>query len=124
MLKTSTVINLYSFCSVLTICYYRALSDILASHRGAKSRSSLDSVTQAATNDEGTPMTVVPSSVELFYFYAQSLEQCSKLSTGKPLLDLEMVHKKWLKIYAGTLLFNQTLINVLTALKRTFSFPS
>ena len=74
---------------------------MLAAHRGTKSRSSLDSVTQTATSDEGSPMTVVPSSVELFYFYAQSLDQCSKLSTGKPLLDLGTVHQKWLKIYAG-----------------------
>lgn len=51
------------------------------------------------TND--APVPVLPSSTELFYFYAQNLEQCAKLSTGKPLFDLCKVHKKWLRIYAG-----------------------
>ena len=46
-------------------------------------------------------MTVLPSSTELFHAYAGSLEQCAKLSTGKPLFDLAGLHKKWLKIYAG-----------------------
>ena len=48
-------------------------------------------------------MTVLPSSTELFHAYAGSLEQCAKLSTGKPLFDLAGLHKKWLKIYAGKL---------------------
>lgn len=46
---------------------------------------------------------VLPSSTDLFYFYAQSLEQCAKLSTGQALFDLCTVHKKWLRIYAGKL---------------------
>jgi len=46
-------------------------------------------------------MTVLPSSTDLFYFYGQSLEQCAKLSTGRPLFDLCTLHKKWLRIYAG-----------------------
>ena len=45
---------------------------------------------------------VFPSSTELFYFYAQILEQCANLFTGQPLYDLAQLQKKWLKIYAGT----------------------
>ena len=51
--------------------------------------------------EEEAPMVVLPSSTELFHFYAQSLEQCAKLSTGQPLFDLYKVQKKWLRIYAG-----------------------
>ena len=72
MLKKSMIMDSFSW--ILTICCYRALSDILASHRGAILRSFLDSITHAATIGEGTSMTVVPSSAELFYFYAQILE--------------------------------------------------
>jgi len=45
--------------------------------------------------------TVLPSSTELFYFYAQTLDQCSKFTTGSALYDLVQVFKKWLRIYAG-----------------------
>jgi hypothetical protein len=78
---------------------------MLAPHRGAKAnkpqpRPSLEA--PEATDDSGSsPIVVLPSSTELFYFYGQSLEQCAKLSTGKPLYDLCNVHKKWLRIYAG-----------------------
>ncbi|CAK5272531.1 unnamed protein product [Mycena citricolor] len=37
-------------------------------------------------------------------FYGQSLEQCAKLSTGKPLFDLCNLHRKWLQIYAEEVL--------------------
>ena len=57
----------------------------------------------AATEDPAAPpMTVLPSSTDLFLFYGQSLEQCAKLSTGQALFDLCTLHKKWLRIYAGT----------------------
>ncbi|KAJ3999292.1 Vps53-like protein [Lentinula boryana] len=88
----------------------RALSDMLAPHRKNKGlkgtpRQSLDTV-DAGENDESdsSPVVVLPSSTELFYFYAQSLEQCAKLSRGSPLLDLCNVHKKWLRIYAEDVL--------------------
>lgn len=58
------------------------------------------------SNDENdSPTLILPSSTDLFYFYAQSLEQCAKLSTGQALFDLCSLHKKWLRIYAGELKF-------------------
>jgi hypothetical protein len=81
---------------------------MLAPHRkgrGVKSpRPSLDVEHDIPSNDDNknSPIVVLPSSTELFYFYGQSLEQCAKLSTGKPLFDLATLHKKWLRIYAGT----------------------
>lgn len=87
----------------------RALSDMLAPYRGAKATSTRPSLEAPLTSVEtpdangSSPIVVLPSSTELFYFYGQSLEQCAKLSTGKPLYDLCTLHKKWLRIYAGTL---------------------
>jgi hypothetical protein len=90
---------------------FRALSDMLAPHRSAKTtlskarpRPSLDATPRTSEDtDESAdvPVPVLPSSTELFYFYGQNLDQCAKLSTGKPLFDLCKVHKKWLRIYAG-----------------------
>lgn len=86
---------------------------MLNPHRNPKTRGSLDTVTKpstanstprpslAATDHEEPVPIVMPSSTELFYFYAQSLEQCAKLSTGQALFDLYGVQRKWLKIYAG-----------------------
>ncbi|KAF9241838.1 Vps53-like protein [Melanogaster broomeanus] len=94
----------------------RALADMLAPHRNPRARSSLDTAPKAptatstprasmSTTDEPEPAPIVlPSSTELFYFYAQSLEQCAKLSTGQALFDLCGVQKKWLKIYAEDVL--------------------
>ncbi|KAJ7045845.1 Vps53-like protein [Mycena alexandri] len=87
----------------------KALADMLAPHRktrGFKSpRPSLDvdHDTPGDGDNKSSPI-VLPSSTELFYFYGQSLEQCAKLSTGKPLFDLAAVHKKWLRIYAEDVL--------------------
>ncbi|KAI6002850.1 Vps53-like protein [Pisolithus albus] len=79
-------------------------------------RGSLDAVTRPSTagstprvslsaddHGESTPI-VMPSSTELFYFYAQILEQCAKLSTDQALFDLYGIQKKWLKIYAEDVL--------------------
>lgn len=55
-------------------------------------------------NGESSPLTVLPSSTELFYFYAQTLDQCASLSTGQPLFDLANLHRKWLRIYADEVL--------------------
>ena len=86
---------------------------MLAPHRGPKVRSSVDTASKPPTTtstprpslstpDEPEPVPIVlPSSTELFYFYAQSLDQCAKLSTGQALFDLCGVQKKWLKVYAG-----------------------
>ncbi|KII92548.1 hypothetical protein PLICRDRAFT_37313 [Plicaturopsis crispa FD-325 SS-3] len=88
----------------------KALADMLAPHRGSKARSSRRSL-ETATNPDGadvadSPVVVLPSSTELFYFYGQSLEQCAKLSagTGRALFDLGGVCKKWLKVYAEDVL--------------------
>ncbi|KAG8929172.1 Vacuolar protein sorting-associated protein 53 [Tulasnella sp. 417] len=87
----------------------KALSDMLAPFRGAtRSRQSIDSATgSGGTSSEGErhAVMVLPSSTELFYFYGQTLEQCAKLFTGKPLFDLANLHKKWLGIYAEDVLF-------------------
>lgn len=86
----------------------RAFSDMLAPHRAptskGKPRTSLDATPRTSVStdtDAGPPQTVLSSSTELFYFYGQSLEQCAKLSRGQALFDLCMLHKKWLRIYAG-----------------------
>ncbi|KAJ7693303.1 Vps53-like protein [Mycena rosella] len=88
----------------------KALADMLGPHRkgrGVKSpRPSLDVEGDVAGDSDhnNSPIVVLPSSTELFYFYGQSLEQCAKLSTGKPLFDLSVLHKKWLRIYAEDVL--------------------
>lgn len=79
---------------------------MLSQYRGPKSRSSLEAATPRTSQDGEQPQSaVLPSSTELFYFYAQNLEQCAKLFTGQPLFDLCQLHKKWLRIYAGLLIF-------------------
>ena len=85
----------------------KALSDMLSKYRGSKSRSSLEASAsnRSSTEDDSTaPALVLPSSTELFYFYAQNLDQCAKLFSGQPLYDLCQLHKKWLKIYAEDVL--------------------
>jgi len=89
----------------------RALADMLAPHRAStskgKPRTSLDATPRTSVStdtDPDHPQTVLSSSTELFYFYGQSLEQCAKLSTRQALFDLFMLHKKWLRIYAGEML--------------------
>lgn len=88
----------------------KALADMLAPHRksriaSSQPRSSLETTSTPTDADDGSsPLAVLPSSTELFYFYGQSLEQCAKLSAGQPLFDLCSLHKKWLKIYAEDVL--------------------
>ncbi|KIY61936.1 hypothetical protein CYLTODRAFT_494967, partial [Cylindrobasidium torrendii FP15055 ss-10] len=92
--------------SVFVDAQDKALSDMLAPHRKGAPRTSLD--TPRASGDmneeEETPLIVLPSSTELFYFYGQSLEQCAKLSSGQALFDLSKIQKKWLKVYAEEVL--------------------
>ncbi|KAF7321815.1 hypothetical protein MKEN_00703400 [Mycena kentingensis (nom. inval.)] len=89
----------------------KALSDMLAPHRKGRlpafqsPRPSLEFAGSLHEDgEERAPIVVLPSSTELFYFYGQSLEQCAKLSTGKPLFDLCTLHRKWLRIYAEDVL--------------------
>lgn len=108
MLRTSEF-GLTAIKCLSLIVVFRALADMLGPHRKLKTvsrqpRASLDT-SSSKTDDQDTDgqsdSAVLPSSTELFYFYGQSLEQCAKLSAGRPLFDLSNVHKKWLKIYAG-----------------------
>ncbi|KAA1472828.1 hypothetical protein DENSPDRAFT_865843 [Dentipellis sp. KUC8613] len=80
----------------------KTIADMLAPHRGAKPRASLDTAHSRTVSEDNDapPPTVLPSSTELFYFYGQTLDGCSMLSTGKPLFDLLEVFKKWLRVYA------------------------
>ncbi|KAF5328679.1 hypothetical protein D9619_011656 [Psilocybe cf. subviscida] len=87
----------------------KVLADMLTPHRKSKApkvpnqpRTSTE--TPAEKDGEAAPITVLPSSTDLFYFYGQSLDQCAKLSTGQALFDLCNVHKKWLRIYAEDVL--------------------
>lgn len=89
--------------SVFISAQDKALSDMLAKYRGPKSRSSLENSTPEGDDSEPRA-SVFPSSTELFYFYAQILEQCANLFTGQPLYDLAQLQKKWLKIYAEEVL--------------------
>lgn len=84
----------------------KALSDMLGPHRKGAPRTSLDTPRASAdmNEEEETPLIVLPSSTELFYFYGQSLEQCAKLSSGKALFDLSNIQKKWLRVYAEEVL--------------------
>ncbi|KAI0084909.1 Vps53-like protein [Irpex rosettiformis] len=83
----------------------KALQGMLSQYRGLKSRSSLEAATPRTSEDSEQPQSaVLPSSTELFYFYAQNLEQCAKLFTGQPLFDLCQLHRKWLRIYAEEVL--------------------
>ncbi|KAG5651871.1 hypothetical protein H0H81_007118 [Sphagnurus paluster] len=87
----------------------KVLADMLAPHRKSKgkvppSRPSLDTGSSTSPAEDDAPVLVLPSSTDLFYFYAQSLEQCAKLSTGQALFDLCTLHKKWLRIYAEDVL--------------------
>jgi hypothetical protein len=57
--------------------------------------------------EEEEEPTVLPSSTELFYFYGQSLEQCEmKLGRGKVMWELGRVWGRWLRVYAGGVLFS------------------
>ena len=79
----------------------RVLADMLAPHRKSKMTNIQSRPSAETPADESSPIIVLPSSTDLFYFYGQSLEQCAKLSTGQALYDLSSLHKKWLRIYAG-----------------------
>ncbi|CAO1310400.1 unnamed protein product [Diamesa tonsa] len=47
------------------------------------------------------------SCAELFIFYKKSLVQCTQLSNGKPMFDLVLVYKKYLREFALKILENQ-----------------
>jgi hypothetical protein len=82
-----------------TFPHFSALSGMLSAYRGSKSRPSLEGV--SAMDSGESPVAILPSSTELFYFYAQTLEQCGRYTTGKGMKDLADVFRKWLRIYSG-----------------------
>uniref|UniRef100_A0A1L8DW08 Vacuolar protein sorting-associated protein 53 homolog n=1 Tax=Nyssomyia neivai TaxID=330878 RepID=A0A1L8DW08_9DIPT len=48
--------------------------------------------------------TVFPSCADLFVFYKKCMVQCVQLSNGKPMYDLAMIFKKYLREYAAKIL--------------------
>lgn len=63
----------------------------------------IESDTKADAEDDGT-MAVLPSSTDLFYFYRETLVQCSKFSTGKALFDLCQLFAKHLDSYCNQII--------------------
>jgi hypothetical protein len=54
--------------------------------------------------EDFSPQSVLPSSIELFQFYRLTLAQCAKLSTGSRLIDLSKTFAKYLDEYAQQVL--------------------
>ncbi len=79
----------------------RAIEDMLSAYRGARSRTSLEGVT---TFDSESPLTILPSSTELYYLYGQTLDQLAKYTTGSGMMELADVFGKWLKVYSEEVL--------------------
>ncbi|KAI9840152.1 MAG: Vacuolar protein sorting-associated protein 53 [Thelocarpon superellum] len=57
-------------------------------------------------DEDFSPQSVIPSSVELFQFYRLTLAQCAKLSTGPRLVELSQTYAKYLDAYAEQVLLN------------------
>jgi hypothetical protein len=57
-----------------------------------------------AADEEFSPQSVIPSSIELFHFYKLTLAQCAKLSTSDHLLELSKTLAKYLDEYAQQVL--------------------
>lgn len=58
-------------------------------------------------DEDFSPQSVIPSSIELFQFYRVTLAQCAKLSTGTKLLDLSRIFAKYLDLYAEQVLLDK-----------------
>ncbi|KAI9886393.1 MAG: Tlg2-vesicle protein [Watsoniomyces obsoletus] len=58
-------------------------------------------------DEEFTPSTVSPSSIELFQSYRVMLAQCAKLSTGNRLLELSKIFARYLDQYAEQALLSR-----------------
>lgn len=95
---------------------HRLISDLLASHRGANARSSLEATTPTPTPGPGSDedqstgnVTVLPSSTELFYAIGHGMDDCLRLVGGDEeqgvvqgvVGQMLAMYKKWLKVYAG-----------------------
>jgi hypothetical protein len=93
---------------------------MLAAYRGSRSRPSLEGAL-ASTEEEVPGPAVLPSSTELFYVYGQTLEQCSKYTTGPAMQKLAEVFCKWLKVYSGEHCSRLTMV-LLRSIRRRDSF--
>ncbi|KAK9479498.1 Vps53-like protein [Lipomyces japonicus] len=65
-------------------------------------------------SDDETPLQVLPSSIDLFLFYRQTLTQSSKISTGSELLKLSRIFAKYLQQYADRTLAARIIDKVTT----------
>lgn len=63
-------------------------------------------ITSDAKLDDDASMVVLPSSTDLFYFYRDTLAQCSNFSTGKELFDMFQLFAKHLRAYCKTVLLD------------------
>ncbi|CAG8548135.1 3287_t:CDS:10, partial [Scutellospora calospora] len=57
--------------------------------------------------DEDVSTSVLQSSIDLFYFYRETLANCAKLSTRQPFYDLCNMFAKWLRLYASEVLIGR-----------------
>lgn len=57
------------------------------------------------TEDESNVM-VLPSSMDLFYFYRETLVQCARFSTGEAFWKLSQLFSKHLKSYCKIVLID------------------
>lgn len=85
----------------------KSLADLMAAFRRQGA-----TVPDQSQQEEGTGpsapsaqhYTVLPSSTELFYFYRQSLEQCSRFTNRESFRDLCLVFRRYLRAYADEVL--------------------
>ena len=83
----------------------RSLSEMISRWRSRKEP--LEGKTASGESNEAgniRPASVLPSSMELFHFYRETIDRCAQLSTKATFLELCNVYKKWLKVYAEEVL--------------------
>ncbi|KAG8684212.1 Vacuolar protein sorting-associated protein 53, partial [Ceratobasidium sp. 423] len=85
----------------------KVISDLLASHRGANARTSLDATTTSPDPDAPAP-SVLPSSTELFFAIGTGMDECLKLGGEGVMRPMCVMYKKWLKVYAEDVLIAGT----------------
>ena len=88
----------YSHIHTLTLMHCRALLELLDTFT-----SDLRSRGLPKPGPEGSGV-VMSSAADIFVFYKKCLVQCSSLSTGKPLLELTEIFKKYLREYTTRIL--------------------
>ncbi|CAE6467699.1 unnamed protein product [Rhizoctonia solani] len=85
----------------------KSISELLASHRGANARSSLDATTTSPDPDTPAP-SVLPSSTELFLAIRAGMDECLKLGGESVMKQMCKMYKRWLKVYAEDVLIAGT----------------